>query len=612
MKYDGVDVAAGGAETSHAIVAELVGSGRRVLDVGCSTGYLAQVLVQAGNRVSGVELDPEAAEKARPLLDQLVVGDLDEMDLSESFPPKSFDVVVFADVLEHLKDPVRTLSQAAPLLDEEGFAVLSIPNVAHAAVRLSLLQGRFDYSPVGLLDDTHLRFFTRSALHDLLDQAGFVATDVRRTTAPPFGTEIPLDPRDFPEEVVGLVSEDPDSTTYQFVLAARPARGVDASYRREMSRLAEQLSQVAAALRRVPPQPTVGVCAGSSPLEGIRRTVVAAELRRRLDGFAVRAYTADPAAGVSDLTGEALFPLGGGQALAGEVDAVVLAGGAPPPEVGEGPAADTSKWEVDPLVLAGRVLDLQALERRARFVAISDPDRRPEPTILTDLAGDDEGLATLARRRKARLRRPPDGGGDLDLAAAVHAAEVVVAADPALAALACGLGRPLVVVDAGPETAFAMRAAAGGLAVGPREALAALGEDLEGRPSGAAREAMWAEADAAFDELASRLLAAGGRRAGTPPATRVAELARRVEVLETVNAGLRARLEALLGRPEDARPASTPAVASGKMTAGLRETLSATEQHVQHLQEEIDRIYSTRLMRTVQPLRRVYARVRRS
>ncbi|HLI55376.1 MAG TPA: methyltransferase domain-containing protein, partial [Acidimicrobiales bacterium] len=74
MKYDGVDVAAGGAETSHAIVAELVGSGRRVLDVGCSTGYLAQVLVQAGNRVSGVELDPEAAEKARPLLDQLVVG----------------------------------------------------------------------------------------------------------------------------------------------------------------------------------------------------------------------------------------------------------------------------------------------------------------------------------------------------------------------------------------------------------------------------------------------------------------------------------------------------------------------------------------------------------
>jgi 2-polyprenyl-3-methyl-5-hydroxy-6-metoxy-1,4-benzoquinol methylase len=326
VKYDGVDVTAGGGETSHAIVAELVGSGKRVLDVGCSTGYLAQVLVQAGNTVSGVELDPEAAEKARPLLDQLVVGDLDEMDLSERFAPKSFDVVVFADVLEHLKDPVRTLSQAAPLLDEEGFAVLSIPNVAHAAVRLSLLQGRFDYSPVGLLDDTHLRFFTRSALHDLLDQAGFVATDVRRTTAPPFGTEIALDPRDFPDEVVGLVCEDPDSSTYQFVLAAKPARGVDASYRREMSRLAEQLSQVAAALRRVPPRPTVGVCAGTSPLEGIRRAVVVAELRRRLDGFAVRAYNADPSAEVSDLTGEALFPLRGGPALADEVDAVVLAG----------------------------------------------------------------------------------------------------------------------------------------------------------------------------------------------------------------------------------------------------------------------------------------------
>jgi hypothetical protein len=189
---------------------------------------------------------------------------------------------------------------------------------------------------------------------------------------------------------------------------------------------------------------------------------------------------------------------------------------------------------------------------------------------------------------------------------------VVVAADPALAALACGLGRPLIVVDTGADSTFARRAKAAGLAVGPREALAALGEDLEGRPSAAAREALSAEADAAFDELASRLLGAGGQRAGTSPAARVAELAKRVEVLEAVNAGLRARLEGLLGRPEDARPVSTPAVASGKMTAELKEVLSATERQAQHLQEEIDRIYSTRLMRTVQPLRRVYARVRRS
>lgn len=111
VKYDIKDDLSN-ANTSQAIVAALVGEGKRVLDVGCSTGYLARILRGTGNVVSGVEIDPEAAEQARPALDRLVVGDVESMDFSEHFEAASFDVVVFGDVLEHVREPARVLRGA--------------------------------------------------------------------------------------------------------------------------------------------------------------------------------------------------------------------------------------------------------------------------------------------------------------------------------------------------------------------------------------------------------------------------------------------------------------------------------------------------------------------
>lgn len=220
-KYD-IEVDLGAPGTSHRHMVEMIGSNKTVLDVGCATGYLAKALRSFGNTVTGVEYDPEAAERARAFADRVVVADLDHVDLRQALPGETFDVVVFGDVLEHLRDPLPPLQQARSLLAPGGYIVISIPNIAHGDVRMSLLLGRFPYRNLGLLDSTHLRFFTRANLRGLLADAGFAAIEVRTTTAPLFGTELGVDRSEVDPAVVELISADPDALVYQFVLTAVP------------------------------------------------------------------------------------------------------------------------------------------------------------------------------------------------------------------------------------------------------------------------------------------------------------------------------------------------------------------------------------------------------
>ena len=218
-RYD-TDVDLRNQNNSHTLMVELVGGTKRVLDVGCATGYLARALVERGCVVSGVESDEQAAEEARPHLERLVLGDIEKLDVAEAFGDERFDVIVFGDVLEHLQDPLAALRGARKVLAPGGSVVASIPNIAHGSVRLALLAGRFDYQPLGLLDSTHIRFFTRSSVEDLFREAGMVPIDVRRTTAGFFDTPVPVAEAEFPPEVVDCVRADPESATYQFVLRA--------------------------------------------------------------------------------------------------------------------------------------------------------------------------------------------------------------------------------------------------------------------------------------------------------------------------------------------------------------------------------------------------------
>lgn len=206
--------------TSHALIAASVGHDKRVLDVGCASGDFAEALAGRGCKVTGIEIDPEAARRAERCCERVIVGDVEHLDTEDELDEGSFDVVVFGDVLEHLKDPLTTLKRLKPALRPEGYVVASIPNVAHGSVRLALLRGRFRYRTLGLLDETHLRFFTRESVEQLFEDAGFLITDLKRTSRGIFATEVEVEEDEVPEETLRLVREDPDSLTYQFVPTA--------------------------------------------------------------------------------------------------------------------------------------------------------------------------------------------------------------------------------------------------------------------------------------------------------------------------------------------------------------------------------------------------------
>jgi 2-polyprenyl-3-methyl-5-hydroxy-6-metoxy-1,4-benzoquinol methylase len=201
--------------SGHAKLLALVGSGKRVLDVGCSSGYLARPLVATGCTVVGLERDPDAAEAAREVCEEVLVGDVETMELP--FEPGSFDVVLCGDLIEHLRDPDAFLVRMRPLLRESGRLVLSTPNVANWAMRLGLLAGRWRYTERGILDRTHTHFFTRKTLEQTLERAGYriVAFEV---TAPVPGIGTPIVER----AAHALARLRPSLLAYQFVVAATP------------------------------------------------------------------------------------------------------------------------------------------------------------------------------------------------------------------------------------------------------------------------------------------------------------------------------------------------------------------------------------------------------
>jgi 2-polyprenyl-3-methyl-5-hydroxy-6-metoxy-1,4-benzoquinol methylase/glycosyltransferase involved in cell wall biosynthesis len=236
------------SDTAHAAVLRLVGTGKRVLELGCASGYMSRILRERNCSVVGVELDPLAAEKAETCCDRVVNGDLDHIDFSSELESERFDVVVAADVLEHLKDPVSVLRNLRCVLQPEGYLVMSVPNVAHLSVRLALLSGDFQYGETGLLDRTHLRFFTRQSIETLLDDAGFTMGHLQRIhcmPSDPAAFEVRYDPAALPAEIVEALSRDPDASTYQFVLVAYPLSESGMSF--VQARMREMTSQLSAA-----------------------------------------------------------------------------------------------------------------------------------------------------------------------------------------------------------------------------------------------------------------------------------------------------------------------------------------------------------------------------
>jgi 2-polyprenyl-3-methyl-5-hydroxy-6-metoxy-1,4-benzoquinol methylase len=157
-------------------ILERVRHGGRVLDVGAWTGAHGSWLVAERDAVvDGVELDPDAAAAVEGYR-QLTVGSIEDEAVRASLPRDEYDAVLFLDVLEHLVDPAAVLAAALEWLRPGGVVLCSIPNVAHWRVRLALLGGRWDYQDSGLLDRTHLRWFTRATARALVADCGYDIT----------------------------------------------------------------------------------------------------------------------------------------------------------------------------------------------------------------------------------------------------------------------------------------------------------------------------------------------------------------------------------------------------------------------------------------------------
>lgn len=159
---------------SHSLAFHFIKSLERenlqVLEVGCSAGYFGAALKADGHYVAGIEPDPQAAEEAKLVLDRVFCGYIEEFfALHEG---AKFDIITFGDILEHLPAPEKVLRTSKSFLKPGGRIVISIPNVTHGCIRAMLLDGDWKYSKLGILDSTHLRFFSKEGIVDLVNNSG--------------------------------------------------------------------------------------------------------------------------------------------------------------------------------------------------------------------------------------------------------------------------------------------------------------------------------------------------------------------------------------------------------------------------------------------------------
>lgn len=212
------------ADTTATKILRLIGQNKRVLELGTAVGSMTQLIHEVnGCTVVGMEIDPEMAKMATPWCERMIVGNIEAMDLAETLGDDRFDVIVAADVLEHLYDPWACLLKIRPYLRPEGFIVLSVPNVAHNALLAELLNGRFPYQEKGLLDRTHLRFFTRSNLEDMLFSTGYLPSKWERNLVAESATEFALDWKNISSQLKASLASNMEGQTYQFIVKAFPS-----------------------------------------------------------------------------------------------------------------------------------------------------------------------------------------------------------------------------------------------------------------------------------------------------------------------------------------------------------------------------------------------------
>jgi O-antigen biosynthesis protein len=172
---DGLITANPSAHSPHQIIPRLILPNTTVLDVGCNTGMLGLKL-HRHNTLDGIDINPQALKIAKPYYRHLY-----QIDLSSSENLKisnRYDYIVFSDILEHLPRPDLLLIRVKKLLKPNGIIICSLPNIGRFEIRLGLLFGHFDYTQAGIINQDHLRFFTRDSAQQLFTQTGYQVTKI--------------------------------------------------------------------------------------------------------------------------------------------------------------------------------------------------------------------------------------------------------------------------------------------------------------------------------------------------------------------------------------------------------------------------------------------------
>ncbi|WP_343736628.1 class I SAM-dependent methyltransferase [Acidovorax sp.] len=223
-----------------------------VLELGPGPGVMTKVMIDKGYQVTVVEIDPGSAEIVRSMGAETIIANLEELDWLEPLWGRRFDAVLACDVLEHLRHPERVLEALRQCLEPQGRLIISVPNIAYGGVIAGLVQGVFDYSPTGLLDHSHLRFFTRRSLERLLWQTGWLSNHWE-----PY--EFPIEQSEFARawgaltdvQRQSLMAGGADSNVYEWMAVACLAESGPAVALQDAQALADKASEDLRALQAV-------------------------------------------------------------------------------------------------------------------------------------------------------------------------------------------------------------------------------------------------------------------------------------------------------------------------------------------------------------------------
>ena len=227
MRYQAV-IDTTNKNNSHTLTIDLIreaasGECWDILDVGCSAGYLGEYLVAQGHRVTGIDITQEAVDTAQKFLTDAYCMKVEEY--FDMYPNSRFDVIIFGDVLEHVTNAEEVLRMSATALKPNGRVIASIPNVGHLAIRAMLLEGRWEYGELGLLDRDHVRFFTENSIRQLFGDSNYGVDDVRSVRLPVDTVDkicgLNLNPA-FVKLAHNATKNDLSADVFQYVVMAKP------------------------------------------------------------------------------------------------------------------------------------------------------------------------------------------------------------------------------------------------------------------------------------------------------------------------------------------------------------------------------------------------------